>query len=416
MPTTDSPVSTRWVLTKHAHERMEQMGVAFEEVASVLASPEISYPSSTSSVVSSAGRLTIPYNPTTGEVITVLWRSQEWLPDRINPPEEQGVNWQSITQREAEKLLEKWGFQRVEYRGFTTYWTHPLDPEKQRIPFLTHGASPTSKNNSRGSFVKAAEAVGVNVRDFLQGPTAARVEEFKAKTNDQATALPRKVATLPLKKKEEKPLSENRSTAAWTTQMSRPKQEVLDAVKTALSMEPLTQTESEWLTDLKHTTCYRALQFLLMEGAIARRNAKNGEIVKRQRSPKALPTVLYFIGDHVPPRTSPISLEDRVSYPPVTVAAAKMAESAAAPSVEEKPVIQIDLTQPEPAIEQTAPVMTEPVITAPPPETAPLPIAPPMSRLFEDTGLPWPDGGNVLRDNDGKLWVAMPLVVGTSAP
>lgn len=69
-------------ITRHAQERMVEMGITEDEVRAVLAAPEISYPAgpgynpNTTTVM--GGRLALIVDPRpNGGLITVLWRTYE---------------------------------------------------------------------------------------------------------------------------------------------------------------------------------------------------------------------------------------------------------------------------------------------------------------------------------------------------
>lgn len=68
-------------------------------------------------------------------------------------------------------------------------------------------------------------------------------------------------------------------------------------------------------------------------------------------------------------------------------------------------------TPPAPTVAE--PIAVEPVVE-PVVEQLPAPPRPvaPARRLYEETGIDWPDGGVVLRDDAGRLWVARRVVLG----
>ncbi len=79
------PEPRRWFLSRHALERVTQMGLNRARVVSVLEEPELTWPSHLDRRVASAGDIAVVFDPGNAVVITVLWHVEEdWT--RENPP------------------------------------------------------------------------------------------------------------------------------------------------------------------------------------------------------------------------------------------------------------------------------------------------------------------------------------------
>lgn len=385
------------------------MGVTRREVIATLENPAIVYEQSDKpgTMVALGGKLCVPHNPVDRTVITVVWRSHQWLPDRNTPPEVRVSGWVNLDAKEAEKLLIAWGFVVAEEKSQSKLWTHPHDPEKRLIPFSNPNRG--SRANGKSSYRTAAQVVGVPVARFTQGVDKGALDRlataFLASEVDQLDAI--KAGPDPLGINSV--VRSQRAAEALQTAITPPREveapveraelrgrdgkvfshKALDAVSTAVALEPVTQNEVIALTGMSKNTVERVLFYLLDEGKVARRLAAKNEVPLPGRAP-----YLYYAGDTVPERKSAPLVE-----PPKQITVEEAIEEI---TIEE--VAAAATPQPE---EQPVPATVIDLNTAPP--------APPVqadARIYEDTGMPWPDGGVVLRDVDGRLWVAQPLVVG----
>lgn len=78
------PRCTDWVLSPHAEQRADQMGVGLEHVFAVLRDPAVTYPPSRAYLarypnrrLAASGDLTVVYDSSTRVIVTVLWNSDE---------------------------------------------------------------------------------------------------------------------------------------------------------------------------------------------------------------------------------------------------------------------------------------------------------------------------------------------------
>lgn len=83
----------RWTLTRHARERMTEMGVEEVEVYRVLVDPEVEYDQpryGPTRRMAQRGDLAVAYDSRNGAVITVLWRRvEDWDRKDFRKDEEQ---------------------------------------------------------------------------------------------------------------------------------------------------------------------------------------------------------------------------------------------------------------------------------------------------------------------------------------
>ena len=374
-------------LTQHALEQAEAMGVLRDEVIDCIEHPLLTYDSNRSagSRVAKNARLAIPYNPTTGEVITVLWASQEWLPDRHLPPEEQPVSgWINLTAKEAERLLESWGFIVKEDKGTTKLWAHPGDEQGRLIPFTT---PMTRKGNGKGSYRSAAQAVGVSMPEFLRGPTAELREAMTTLADLEEAFDESKPDPLGLGRARRESALTHAAEVADVLQTNNRKREALTPVQRqaydAIFGEPLTAAEVGLLIDRGKTTTNEILNHLVNEGLAVMRISTPEDGLGTGR-----PRYIYRAGGPgtpIPPlhRAAPLS-----PSPAPVVEVVKEPEEAPVQAVPDNPMI--DLT--------TSAVLAG-SIGAPAPE-----------KLFTATGTPWPTGGLLIQDEDGVYYVARKLV------
>lgn len=380
------------------------MGVRRREVIATLENPAVVYEQSDrpGTMVALGGKLCVPHNPVDRTVITVVWRSHEWAPDRNTPPEERVSGWINLDAKEAEKLFAAWGFVVVEEKAQSKLWSHPHDPEKRLIPLSNPNRG--SRANGKSSYRTAAQVVGVPVARFTQGvdngaltrlATAFLAKEVEACDEIAASPDPLGINDVRRSQRAAEALQMAYHPPVEPVAVEQPvelrgrdgkvfSQKALDAVATAVALEPVTQNEVIALTGFGKNTVERVLFYLLDEGKVSRRLAEKDEVPLPGRAP-----YLYYAGDTVPIRTSPPLAVEEPPAPPVQTTVEEAI--AATPQPEEQPV-------PDPA--KVIDLVTPP---APPVQDA---------RIYEDTGMPWPDGGVVLRDVEGRLWVAQPLVVG----
>jgi hypothetical protein len=65
-----------WNVTAHARSRMHEMGVRERELRAALEGFAIDYPAYAGCRIRVGGRLAVAYNPTTDDIITVLWHGR----------------------------------------------------------------------------------------------------------------------------------------------------------------------------------------------------------------------------------------------------------------------------------------------------------------------------------------------------
>lgn len=74
-------VAERWRFTRHARERMKEMGIERREVLATLVTPETTYRGGLGHppdrAVALRGRLAVVYQVSTRKVVTILWRGEE---------------------------------------------------------------------------------------------------------------------------------------------------------------------------------------------------------------------------------------------------------------------------------------------------------------------------------------------------
>lgn len=379
-----------WRVTFHAGRQAAKMKVPHHEIFSCLDAPETNYssPSDPEAMVASAGRITVPYNPLTREVITVFWRSHEWLEDRYTPPEDQLSGWVNLNAKQSVQLLESWKFVLKADKGMMALWHHPLDTENRLIPFTVPEKS--TRANGKGSFRSAASAVGVSVNEFLKGPPANWDERMTImaeadKALDMLTEA-HDADPLGIKAKVGRDMLEKAAVDAEAL-MLRPSafKAVLPELSTrakealeAITDEPLLVSEAAELLGWGNTTTKDTLRELFTRGLATRRAAEAHEVPRSsgQRG------YFYMAGGSdtvIPERPFPMTA------PAPAEAAAPIPEEP-----QEAPMSQPDRIV---AIAQSVP---EPV--------------PATAKLFTATGTPWPTGGLLIQDEDGAFYVARKLV------
>ena len=369
MPTCLSPPPR---LTIHALERMHHWGFDRDEVVAAIADPEYTYPHEHDDelVVVAAGRVRVPYNPTNGEVVTVMPRQDQ--------DEEHSVSgWINLDARQAEKLLQDWGFQVHSEKGQSSLWTHPDDVQKRLIPFSNPKRGPRA--NGKSSFRTAAQVVGVPVNAFVKGPTQEWLDAA-----EKARLLQRVDAAIDLAEAPD-PLGINQKVV-----MQRTEELARDAVEFAARPpkkreEPPTYppTEEKILAGLLEAT----------EPATARELSQTlgvHDVTARDALRKAVRLGDVFV---VGKRKRAGSPADLFWYSPTwEQPAPDPVPAATAP--EETPV-----SQPS-AIERVIDLAT----------STPTLVDAPKEKLFTATGTPWPTGGILIQDEDGVFYVARKLV------
>lgn len=352
------------------------MGVLREEVIDCILNPLVSYGSDRSpgSVVAKNERLCIPYNPTTGDVITVLWASNEWLPDRYTPPEEQVSGWINLNAKEAERLLEAWGFVVKEDKGTTKLWAYPNDPESRLIPFTTPS---TRKGNGKGSWRAAAQAVGVSVPDFMKGPPPVAKRAMEALTAlgsafDEKQPDPLGIGPA----RRQAAIAEAHQAGAELQSLNR-KLDALTPVQRlaydALVVDTHSAAEVALLIERGKTVTNEILNHLLDKGLVTCRMSTPADGLGTGR-----PRLLYRAG------TAEIPTLHRAAAP-----------------VEPLPL-------PAPAVE--VPMPEEAPVQAVPDPVIDLDRASKSEKLFTATGTQWPTGGILIQDEEGVYYVARRLV------
>lgn len=361
---------------------MKDWGFSRDEVVAAISTPEYRYPHEHDPelVVVAAGRVRVPYNPLTGEVVTVMPRQDHDSEARMS-------GWVNLDARQAEKLLLEWGFTVHSAKDKSNLWHHPFDYDTL-IPFSI--PSRGARANGKGSFNKAAAVVGVSVHDFLKGPD----DEVKAKVRilrgmDEAMAEADGPDPLGIK---------GRVAAAKLAGFSQEADAVLRGI---IPPDPTAQTPAEPLEAPMPTytpsdekilaglleatspvTARDLSQTLGMHDVTVREGlrkaVREGDayvIGKRKRA--GSPSDLFW---YEPTWTEPVPEATAPTPDPV-------------PTPQETPVADaavIDLTQPTPA-------------------AAPAPAAA-KEKLFTATGTPWPTGGILIQDEDGVFYVARKLV------
>jgi len=373
----------RWNLTLHALEQMTAMGVEREDVVDCIENPLARYPSERQAdcMVARNQRLTVPYNPTTGDVITVLWTSTDWLPDRYLPPEEQAVSgWINLDAKASEKVLSDWGFVVKEDKGQTKLWFHPADPDQRLIPFATPGSR---RGNGKGSWRTAASALGMSVNDLIKGPTPEQKVLIGA-LQGVSTLVKDEPDPLGIKGTVGKQILDQAEVTLRELDVRRARLDALTPLQRsaydAVEHEPLTANEIALLIERGKTVTNEVMNHLVAEGLVVSRTSTPEDNLGTGR-----PRLIYLAGD------------ETTQIPP--------------------------LNRPDP---EPLPDSPTPVVEAPTPEEAPVPDLaavpkPPDrgdqawaaltgTRVFEETPIVWPSGGIVIKDDAGNLYVARPLV------
>lgn len=386
----------RWRFSSHALDRLRDHSVSREAVLDCLADPTTTYPGEPGpapSLVARCDDITVVFNPETYEIITV------------HKKENAVSGWVNLTAKEAEKLLQDWGFEVQRTKPLVKLWYHPLDPQRL-IPFVD--AATSQRENGKSSYRAAAQVVGVSMNAFLQGPT----DEWKRKTYRDvheallATAdgpdplgIRDKVAhqkavelsvdvirTFDVSKADEvleQALAEVAEEATAESIEDSRRRLVLEAIEG----EPLFVAEVAHLLDISPRAARESLTSLIERKLAVRRLSEKSESDLPGR-----PGYLYLAGPpgtevpkrHLPqpataPEPDPIPEET-----PVSASAAEAVLESAAPSAEPP---QYGL--PEGRLPEFAKA------------SAP--------RVFEEVGLPWPTGGVLVKDENGNLYVARKL-------
>lgn len=74
-----------WFLTRHALQRMTEMGLTRPEVVAVLREADVSWPSYLGRRVAAGGDIAAVFDPRNRAVVTILWHTEEqWA--RESPP------------------------------------------------------------------------------------------------------------------------------------------------------------------------------------------------------------------------------------------------------------------------------------------------------------------------------------------
>lgn len=359
-------------MTQHALDRMTERGIIRVDVVAVIEDPDLTHDSTVPDVrVAQRGDVRVVYNTVTGDVLTVARRDED------QHLEQHMSGWINLDARQAEKLLEDWGFEIHSAKDKSNLWTHPIDEQKRLIPFSVPGRG--AKANGKGSFRTAAQVVNVSVHEFIKGPPAGWAEKLAVvrkiedahrlidapdplginkKIVEQATAeiaieterLTRATAA-PAAPAEEPPVSQSYAPLE-------------EKALTALleSARPITARELSESLGVHDVSARDALRRLVREG--------DAYVVgKRQRAEGGGRAADVFW--HQP-----------------TYSETPAPEPATAPTPEENPVH---------AVPQTID------LDAPAPEVA-------KEKLFTATGTPWPTGGILIQDEDGVFYVARKLV------
>ena len=358
-------------LTQHALERMQHWGFDRDEVVAAIENPEYTYPHEFDDelVVVAAGRVRVPYNPHNGEVVTVMPRQDQ--------DEEHNVSgWINLDARQAEKLLQDWGFEVHSEKGQSNLWTHPDDIQKRLIPFSNPKRGPRA--NGKSSFRTAAQVVGVPVNAFVKGPTQEWLDAA-----EKARLLQRVDDTIELSEAPD-PLGINQKVVMQrTTEIAR------DAAEFAARPKP--REEPPTYTPVEEKVLAALLE--RAEPATAREIALAmgiNDVSAREALRKAV-----RLGDvHVVgKRKRAGSPADLFWYAPTwEQPAPDPVPAATAP--EETPV-----SQPSP-LERVIDLAA----------STPTLVDAPKEKLFTATGTPWPTGGILIQDEDGVFYVARKLV------
>ena len=386
-----------WRFTTHALDRMAERDVDRATVLACLETPTMRYPGASTnpgSEVARCGDITVVFNPTTREVITVHCKEE---------PDVSG-GWVNLSSSEAEKLLRQWGFEIHTRKGTGNLWKHPMG--EPLIPF----SDPSSRRqNGSNSFKAAAGVVGVTLKEFLKGPTAewfARNGRAIGRALDAAEDQPHPLGAgvgRQLVEQQRSALIQNalsslvpkpqtipalpevdEHTGAVTVSVPPAPSGLADRALEAITDEALTAPEVAILLECSTRHARDILGRLVDEGKAVRRKAQAHEVPGVGQPPW-----LYLAGNHhseIPFRKPTITVELE-------------------PTPEETPM-PVESTSSLPAADTFVPSVEIKTLA---PENGRKVEFQPLPRVFEEVG-PWPMGGVIIKDDAGNLYVARKLV------
>lgn len=385
---------TFYRLTQHALDQATAMGITANEVREAINTAVVDVPSDQQEGCRLAhdGRMKVVYNPDLQKVITVFWLSHDWTPDRYQEPEQPMSGWINLDAKGAERLLQVWGFEKHSEKETTTLWTHPDDPEKRIIPFSAPDRS--TRSNGKGSYRIAARVCGVNVPTWLKGPTQTALEKMRKTRQLAEVAQIGELIDAPMD-----PLGINQKVAA----------QKLAAITNEIDFPPTPTAEPETTMPTLSPTDEKVLAAVL--DGLAPQTAKEVGAVIGTHDVTARDSLrklvklgdLYVVGQqarntpgraadlfwHSPIAPKPPRKPKETPVPSALATASLVREAVASVALDRDQTHSVDVVKIGERISDRPPVSA--------------------LRVFEETEIKWPNGGIIIKDDAGNLYVARAL-------